>query len=372
MQIKWNFLDRKFPPEVRTEIFKKLDDVVARSDFTLGREVEEFENAWAAKVGARYAIGVGNGTDALELSLLAVGIKPGDEVIVPASTFIATAGAVCNVGAIPVFVDVDDNLTIDVTKIEAAITSKTKVIMPVVWSGRMPDMDAIYDVLGTNITGGGNNIYLIEDSAQGIMSEYKGSKAGTFGNLAAFSLHPLKNVSGWGDGGVIVTKNDDYAEWLRLYRNHGLIGRNTIAITGRNSRLDTVQAVVNKYVLDQIDWITERRIANAAFLDSELSKIPQVTLSARFSDRKTTFTQYENFYENRDGLQAFLLTNGIESLVHYPMPCYLNMPFGHKLGDFPVSDWQAANKLSLPCHEHLEQDELVYIADKVKEFYDKA
>lgn len=363
MEIKWSYLSRKFPPDVRKEIFAKLDDVVARGDFTLGREVKEFEDAFAAKIGVKHAIGVGNGTDALELSLLAIGIKAGDEVIVPASTFIATAGAVCNVGAVPVFVDVDDNLTIDATKIEAAITPKTKVIMPVVWSGRMPDMDAIYDIAEKY------QLFVVEDSAQGIMSEYKEHKAGSFGQLAAFSLHPLKNVSGWGDGGVIVTDNDKYAEWLRLYRNHGLIGRNTIAITGRNTRLDTVQAVVNKYVLDQIDFITDTRIKNAAFYDAELSKIPQVILSARFANRKFTWTQYENFYENRDGLQTFLKENGIESLVHYPMPCYLNKPFGHKLGDFPVSDWQAENKLSINLHEHMSQDELQYTVDKIREFY---
>ena len=186
MEIKWSYLSRKFPPAVRKEIFAKLDDVVARGDFTLGREVKEFEDAFAAKIGVKHAIGVGNGTDALELSLLALGIKSGDEVIIPASTFIATAGAVCNIGATPVFVDIDDNLTIDATKIEAAITSKTKVIMPVVWSGRMPDMGAICNIANRN------NLYVVEDSAQGIMSEYKGRKAGTFGHLAAFSLASLK------------------------------------------------------------------------------------------------------------------------------------------------------------------------------------
>ncbi len=363
MQIKWSYLSQKFPPEVRKEIFAKLDDVVARGDFTLGREVKEFEDAFAAKVGVKHAIGVGNGTDALELSLLALGVKSGDEVIVPASTFIATAGAVCNIGATPVFVDVDDNLTIDATKIEAAIGDRTKVIMPVVWSGRMPDMDAICDIAKKR------NLFIVEDSAQGIMSEYKGRKAGTFGNLAALSLHPLKNVSGWGDGGVIVTDNDKYAEWINLYRNHGLIGRNTIAITGRNTRLDTVQAVVNKYVLDQVDFITDTRIKNAAFYDAELSKIPQVTLSQRFPDRKFTYTQYENYYENRDELQAFLKENGVESLVHYPMPCYLNKPFGHKLGDFPVSDRHALTKLSINIHEHLTYDELQYTVDCIKRFY---
>jgi len=363
MEIKWSYLPQKFPPDVTAGILAKIGDVVARGDFTLGREVKEFEDAFAAKIGVKHAIGVGNGTDALELSLLALGIKPGDEVIVPASTFIATAGAVCNIGATPVFVDIDDNLTIDASLIEAAITPKTKVIMPVVWSGRMPDMDAI------NAIALSYGLFVVEDSAQGIMSEYKGKKAGTFGHLAAFSLHPLKNVSGWGDGGVIVTDSDKSAEWINLYRNHGLIGRNTIAITGRNSRLDTVQAVVNKYVLDQVDFITDTRIKNAAFYDAELSKIPQVTLSERFADRKFTFTQYENYYENRDGLQAFLKENGVESLVHYPMPCYLNKPFGHKLGDFPVSDRHALTKLSINVHEHLSQDELDYTVDCIKRFY---
>lgn len=363
MIIPWSYLSSKFPPPVWAEISAKIGDVVARGDFTLGREVKEFEDAWAAKIGVRHAIGVGNGTDALEICLQAIGIKEGDEVIVPASTFIATAGAVCNVGAKPVFVDIDDNLTIDVTKIEQAITPKTKALLPVVWSGRMPDMEAI------NAIALSYGLFVVEDSAQGIMSEYKGKKAGRFGSLSAFSLHPLKNVSGWGDGGIIVTDNDKYAEWIRLYRNHGLVGRNTIEITGRNSRLDTVQAVVNKYVLDQIDWITDTRIKNAAFYDAELSKIPQVTLSQRFQDRKFTYTQYELFFERRDELQAFLKENGVESLVHYPMPCYLNKPFGHKLGDFPVSDRHALTKLSINVHEHLTQDELQYTVDKIREFY---
>lgn len=366
MKINWSYLPQKFPPEVRSEIFKKIDDVVARGDFTLGREVKEFEDAFADKIGVKHAIGVGNGTDALKLSLLAIGIKPGDEVITAANTFIATAGAICEVGAVPVFVDVTDNFCMDAGKIEAAITNKTKVIMSVVWGGNMPDMPytrALADERG---------LFLIEDTAQGIMSEVKGKKAGSFGDISAFSLHPLKNLSVWGDGGVVVTDNDNYAKWVRSYRNHGLIARNTNEFAGCNSRLDTVQAVVGQYVLNQIDMITENRIKNAAFMDEQLSKIPQVTLSKRFgSERVVTFTLYENFYQDRDALQAYLKEHGIEALVHYPQPCYWNEAFQHKCqkGDFPVTDWQAANKLSLPLHEHLTQDELVYIAEKVKEFY---
>lgn len=365
MKIKWSYLSSKFPPEVRAEIFKKLDDVVARGDFTLGREVKEFEDAFAAKIGVKHAIGVGNGTDALKLSLLAFGIKRGDEVITAANTFIATAGAICEVGAKPVFVDVTDNFCMDVTKIKDAITERTRAIIPVQWGGQMADMESIMAKEDFP-----ENICVIEDAAQGIMSEIDGIKAGAWGDIGAFSLHPLKNLSVWGDGGVIVTDNDKGAEWIRLYRNHGLIARNTNKFAGCNSRLDTVQAVVGQYVLNQIDWITEQRIKNAAFMDEQLSKIPQVKLSQRFGrERIVTFTLYENFYERRDELQAYLKEQGIEALIHYPMPCYLNAPFGHKLGDFPVTDWQAANKLSLPLHEHLQENELQYIADCIKKFY---
>lgn len=366
MEIKWSYLQRKFPPEIRAEIFKKLDDVVARGDFTLGREVKEFEDAFAAKIGVKHAIGVGNGTDALKLSLLAVGINPGDEVITAANTFIATAGAICEVGAIPVFVDVTDNFSMDVSKIEAAITRKTKAIMPVVWGGNMTDMNSIIAIANTH------RLFVIEDAAQGIMSEVEGIKAGAWGTVSAFSLHPLKNLSVWGDGGVVVTDNDDHANWVRSYRNHGLIARNTNEFAGCNSRLDTVQAVVGQYVLSQIDMITDNRIKNAAFMDEQLSIIPQVKLSQRFGkERVVTYTLYENFYERRDELQAYLKEQGIEALVHYPQPCYWNPAFQQKceVGDFHVTDWQAANKLSLPLHEHLTQDELVYIADAVKKFY---
>jgi aminotransferase EvaB len=365
MKISWSYLPQKFPPEVRAEIFRRLDPIVAAGDFTLGKAVKEFEDAFAAKIGVKHAIGVGNGTDALKLSLLACGIKPGDEVITAANTFIATAGAICEVGAVPVFVDVMDNFCMDASKIQAKIGFRTKAIMPVQWGGNMADMWEIGNIAKEA------GLKIIEDTAQGIMAEQRGKKAGTWGDISAFSLHPLKNLSVWGDGGMIVTDYDDRAGWLRLYRNHSMVARNTTAhFTGCNSRLDTVQAVVGKYVLEQIDWITERRIINAKFLDEVFANIPQITLSKRFgNERKVVFTLYENFFERRDELQAYLKEQGIEALVHYPMPCYLNKPFGHKLGDFPVTDWQAANKLSLPCHEHMSQDELQYIADKVKAFY---
>lgn len=366
MKIKWSYLDRKFSPEVRKEIFAKLDEVVARGDFTLGREVKEFEDAFAKKIGVKHAIGVGNGTDALKLSLLAAGVKVGDEVITAANTFIATAGAICEVGAVPVFVDVANNFCMDAENIEAVITPKTKAIIPVHWGGNMPDMEKVKEIAANH------ELIIIEDAAQAIMSGQNGRKAGSWGDISAFSLHPLKNLSVWGDGGVVVTDNDDYAKWVRSYRNHGLIARNTVEFAGCNSRLDTVQAVVGKYVLDQIDMITENRIGNATFMDERLSQIPQVKLSQRFGkERVVTYTLYENFYERRDELQAYLKGQRIEALVHYPQPCYRNKAFQHKCkdGDFPVTDWQAGNKLSLPLHEHLTQDELEYIADKVKEFY---
>lgn len=368
MKIGWSYLAAKFPPEVRKEIFTKLDDVVARGDFTLGREVKEFEDAFAAKIGVKHAIGVGNGTDALRLCLKAVGIKAGDEVITSANTFIATAGAICEVGAMPVFVDVTDNLTMDAGKIEAAITDKTKAIMSVVWGGNMPDMPYIRALADER------DLFLIEDSAQAIMSSINGKKAGTWGDISAFSMHPLKNLSGWGDAGAVVTNDDDLAAWVRSYRNHGLIARNTVEFAGCNSRLDTVQAVVLQYVLSHIDEITNNRISNAKFLDKQLSLIPQVKLSRRPKDNEIcTYVMYENFYQNRNELQIFLKESGIESLVHYPQPCYRNLAFQHrcKVGDFPITDWQAENKLSIPAHEHMTKDELQYIIECIKKFYAK-
>lgn len=365
MKINWSYLPQKFPSEVRQEIFRRLDDVVARGDFTLGREVREFEDNFAAKIGSKYAIGVGNGTDALKLGMLALGIKPGDEVITAANTFIASAGSICEVGAIPVFVDVTDNFCMDASKIEDAITDKTKAIMPVQWGGQMADMAYIMAIAEEH------KLFIIEDSCQGIMAEIKGKKAGTWGDIGAFSLHPLKNLSVWGDGGVIVTDNDEYADWIRKYRNHGLIARNTNCFPGCNSRLDTVQAVVAQYVLEQIDWITDQRIKNATFLDAEIGGLSGVTLSQRFVNRKLTYCLYENFFEGRDKLQEFLKGNGIESLVHYPQPCYWNPSFQFKCknGDFSVTDRHTETILTLPAHEHMSQEELQYVADKVKEFY---
>jgi dTDP-3-amino-2,3,6-trideoxy-4-keto-D-glucose/dTDP-3-amino-3,4,6-trideoxy-alpha-D-glucose/dTDP-2,6-dideoxy-D-kanosamine transaminase len=367
MKIGWSYLDRKFPPEVRQEIYRRMDRVAASGDFTLGAEVFEFEKMFAEKVGVKHAIGVGNGTDALKLSLMACGIRPGDEVITAANTFIATAGAICEVGAIPVFVDVDSGLCMDWTKIADAISAKTRAIIPVVWGGNMPDMERIMAIAEEF------QLYVIEDAAQGIMCEQNDKRAGSFGNISAFSLHPLKNVSVWGDGGVVVTNDDAKAEWVRLYRNHGLIGRNTVAFAGCNSRLDTLQAVVGIYLLEQVEWLTKKRIENAAFLDSQFKDIPQVTLSKRHADRVSTFTMYECFFEGRNELQEFLKEKGIEALAHYPQPCYWNAAFQHKCrqGDFPITDMHAATKLSLPAHEHLTQDELQYIVEAVKNFYSK-
>lgn len=373
MQIPWSYLPHKFPPDVVAEMFGRMNDQVIRDgDFTLGKAVFEFEEKFAAKVGAKHAIGVANGTDALRISLLACGVGAGDEVILPAHTFVATAGAIREVGAIPVFVDIDNNnFCMDWTKIACKITHKTRAIIPVHWSGHMADMDRIMELAAEY------HLSVIEDAAQAIMSSQRhkglteGKKAGTWGNLGCFSLHPLKNVSVWGDGGVIVTDDDARAEWIRRYRNHGLIARNTVAFSGCNSRLDSLQAVVGSWLLESVDWLTEQRIKNAAFLDAELRKISGVTIPRRLADRVVTYTQYEVFFERRDEMQAFLKEHGVETLIHYPQPCYWNecFQFGCKKGDFPVADRHAATKLSLPMHEHISQAELEYIVEKVRTFY---
>lgn len=374
-RIKWSYLPEKFSSECIANILERVIPIIKSGALTLGKPVEDFENVFAAKIGVKHAIAVASGTDAIKLSLKAVGIKHGDEVITAANTFIATAGAICELGAIPVFVDVTDNFCIDATKIEAAITPRTKAIVPVHLTGQMADMIAVLEVAARH------GLHVVEDACQAFMAyqivpsnPISWKYSGTWGALGAFSLHPLKNLSVWGDGGMIVTDNDEYAKWLRLYRNHGLRDRDNVEIMGCNSRLDTIQAVVGSYLLEQIDWIIEQRVKNALLLDTELLQIPQVRLSARPMNRKITFQLYENFFECRDELLKYLHDNGVEAKIHYPVSCYKHAPFAKMIcppreEDYPVTNRHVRDMLSLPMSEHSTQEQLQYIVDCVKGFY---
>jgi len=259
MGVSFSYLDRQF-----ADIDSYLEDLrefVKTGDFTLGKPVQTFEKRFAELCGMPHAIGVGSGTDALAISLKIIGIGPGDEVITTPTTFFATIGAIVMTGARPVFVDSEDGFVIDPSKIEAAITPGTRAILPVHYSGNVADMPVIMEIARRH------NLLVVEDACQSIAARIDDQPVGSWGETAAFSLHPLKNLNVWGDAGVIVTRSDELAEKIRLYRNHGLINRDEAAIWGCNSRLDSLQAVIGNRLIEESKAITEQRIANARKYD---------------------------------------------------------------------------------------------------------
>ncbi|MBV8753795.1 MAG: DegT/DnrJ/EryC1/StrS family aminotransferase [Hyphomicrobiales bacterium] len=366
-KVQWSYLPRQFNEQSIEQILDRLRAFVPSGDFTLGKPVREFEERFARLIGARHATGVNSGTDALKLSLKALGVGPGDEVITAANTFIATIGAIAENFARPVLVDCTDNFCMDVSKVEAAITPRTKAIMPVHLAGQMTDMPALMEIAARH------KLPVIEDSCQCILGAIEARNAGTYGLAGGFSLHPLKNLNVWGDGGVIVTNDDDFAVKLRRLRNHGLADRDSVVMLGCNSRLDSLQAVIGNWLIDQVDFITTTRIKNAAYLDDALGKLPQIRLPQRYNNRRLVFHLYIVFAERRDELLAHCRKAGVEAKVHYPVPVYRQeglRQFGYRQGDFPVTDRHADTMISLPAHEHLTAEQLAYMVQTVAEFYE--
>lgn len=364
LDINHNYLTQQFADY--EEIWKKIREVVIRGDFTLGAEVDQLENEYAAFTGSEYAIGVGSGTDALFLSLKAIGVDKGDEVITTPFTFYATIGAIVTAGATPVFCDAGADYNINVSQIESKITSRTKAIMPVHWSGKPCDMDVI-EALGRKY-----KIPVVSDACHAINAKYKGRLSGALGTISCFSFHPLKNLNVWGDGGIITTNDGALANQLRLLRNHGLVGRDECHIFAYNSRLDTVQAVVARHLLNKIDHITQSRINNAYYFDGCLSKVREIQIPCREKDIVQVFHIYSIMCEQRDELQAYLVKHGVDAKVHYPVPMHLQPAahfLNHKLGDFPVAENISANTLSLPVHEFITREQQDRVIGLIKAFY---
>ncbi len=340
--------------------------MVKRGDFTLGQAVDELEDEFKKIAQTKYAIGVGSGTDAIFLSLKALGIDKGDEVITVPYTFYATVGAIVTAGATPVFVDVGPNYNIDPDKIEEAITSRTKAIVPVHWSGLLCDMEHIQQIAEKY------NLFIVEDACHAINAQRNNMRAGTLGSTACFSMHPLKNLNVWGDGGMIVTNSKKLHNKLVLLRNHGLINRDLCEVFAYNSRLDTLQAIVGKHLLMRIDEITNARIRNANYFDKHLSKIPKITVPVRLSNARQVFHIYVIRVEQRDELQKFLIEQGIDAKVHYPVPMHLQpaaRKYGYKEGDFPLAEAICKSILSLPVHEYINMDQRKFVVGKIIDFY---
>ncbi|SVD14920.1 uncharacterized protein METZ01_LOCUS367774, partial [marine metagenome] len=262
MKVRYSYLPQQFGD--CEDLWQELRSFVPTGDFTLGKPLTTFENSFAKLIGTKYAIGVNSGTDAIKLSLKAYGIGPGDEVITAANTFVATVGAICELGATPVFVDCNDTFCMNVDLVKEKITKKTKALVPIHFTGYMTDMRKISKIADQY------NLPVVEDACQSILGSIDGKNAGTWGYAGAFSLHPLKNINVWSDGGVIVTDDSELDKKLRLMRNHGLADRDSVTLMGYNSRLDTIQAVVGNWILPQAKSISDRRIANANYLDKGL------------------------------------------------------------------------------------------------------
>tara|TARA_Y100000591_G_scaffold106783_1_gene90921 strand:- start:3653 stop:4807 length:1155 start_codon:yes stop_codon:yes gene_type:complete len=365
LKIKHNYLSEQFSD--KKIILKKISKIVKNNDFTLGEEVNRFENNFKNLIKSKYCIAVGSGTDAIYLSLKALGIKPGDEVITTAFTFYATIGAIVQSGAKPVFVDIQfEDHNIDPNKIEKAITKRTKAIVPVHWSGKICDMEKISKIAKKY------NLFLVEDACHAVLAKRGKKFAGNFGHYGCFSMHPLKNLNIWGDGGMVVTNNFKLAKKLYLLRNHGLINRNQIEIFGTNSRLDTIQAVVANHLLKKLHSITKKRISNAKFFDKKLKIIPKIELPKR-NNSKEVFHIYSFLANSRDKLIEYLISQGIDAKKHYPVAMHLQKPskknYGYKKGDFKIAEEVAQKTISLPVHEFLKKKDLIYIVKKIKKFY---
>ncbi len=294
MKVRYSYLSQQFSN--CPELWASLKKFVKTGDFTLGRPLQIFENKFAKLIGTKYAIGVNSGTDALKLPLKAIGIKTGDEIITAANTFVATVGAITELGAKPVFVDCDNTFCMDVNLVEKKITKKTKAIVPVHFTGYMTNMPELMKLSKKY------NIPIIEDACQSILANINKKNAGTWGVAGSFSLHPLKNINVWSDGGVITTNNYSLYKKLLLLRNHGLVDRDTVKICGYNSRLDTFQAVVGNWLLPKARSISNQRINNAKYFDKELSKIRQITIPPRPKNFRIVYHLYIVFSEQRNEL----------------------------------------------------------------------
>ena len=360
MKIDLAVLGRQF--ELYQEEYEAAALRVLRSGwYVLGPEVESFEQSFAAYVGRKYCVGVGSGLDALTLSVRALGIGGGDEVLVPANTYIATVLAITANGATPVFVEPDAYFTLDAARIESAITERTKAIMVVHLYGQAAQMDTICRIAKAH------GLHLIEDCAQSHGAKFDGTMTGAFGDAGCFSFYPTKNLGAFGDAGAVVTDDAELAKTLRMLRNYGSEKKYHNKILGVNSRLDELQAALLRTKLGHLaELITERERIAAAYLDGIQN--PAIRLPKLRRNANHVWHQFVIQTEDRDGFQTYLADHGIQTVIHYPIPPHLSECYqylGHKAGDYPVAEHMAKTVLSLPMFNGMREDEVQYVIETV-------
>ena len=366
MNVPFIDLSRQHKP-MKKELMGAFERVLDSNSFVLGDEVKKFEAEVAEYVGTKHAIGVSNCTNALLLSLRALGVSQGDEVITTPFTFIATAEVIAIIGAKPVFCDIEPKTyNIDASKIESSVSTHTKAIMPVHLYGQSADMDHIMEVAKDH------QFAVIEDMAQAIGAKYKGKMVGTLGDTACISYYVTKNLSALGDAGMILTDDSELGDKIRAYRVHGASKKYHHDFLGYNDRLDALQAAFLRIKLRRLDAWNERRREIAAMYDGglkDLVDIPYVD-----EECETVYHQYTIRTPRRDQLKQFLNEGGIGTAVHYPTPMHLQPAFkylGYKEGDFPEAEKAANEVLSLPIQQDLSDEEVNYVIDTIKQFFKK-
>ena len=363
--MKVPFLDLKAQYEtIRAEIAAALQEVLEKTAFAGGPFVEKFEKEFAPFCRTEHAVGVGNGTDALWAAMLGLGIGQGNEVITAANTFIATAEAISFCGAKPVFVDVDEKTcNMNPNLIEAAITPRTKAIIPVHLYGQMADMDPIMEIARKH------KLLVIEDASQAHGAEYKGRRAGSIGHAGCFSFYPGKNLGAYGEAGAVVTNNAELARTMRMFRDHGQSKKYSHSIIGWNARMDGFQGAVLSVKLKHLPAWTEGRRKNAALYNQLLSGVENIILPTEASYGKHVYHIYAIRAQNRDALIKALQERDVHCAIHYPVPLHLQDAYsslGYKKGDFPVTERVAEGLVSLPMFAELTQEQIETAAQELK------
>jgi len=352
--------------EERDELLPLIEKTLASGQYVGGQDVEELEAEMSEYFNVKDVVGVNSGTDALILSLKALEIQSGDEVITPPNSFVASTAVIENVGAKPVFVDVGNDQNINPELIEASITANTKAIMPVHLTGRMCEMDRVCEIARKY------NLYVIEDSAQAAGSRYMDRQSGTWGDVGCFSAHPLKNLNACGDAGYVTTNNEEIATKIRMLRNHGLAGRERVEQFGFVSRMDSIQATILRFRLGRLPSIIERRRRNAHLYKSLLNS-DQIYHAPEQSAEYHTFFTFVIQAVSRDQLKRYLADRNIGSTIHYPTPIHFqpaSRSFGYSVNSCPVAEAQANTILTLPIHQNLSKEQIIRVATTVNEFFD--
>jgi dTDP-4-amino-4,6-dideoxygalactose transaminase len=349
---------------IKEEIDHSIAKVFESCQFILGDEVNAFEEEFASFCHSKYAVALNSGTSALHLALLAAGIGPGDEVITVPFTFVATVAAICYAGAKPIFVDIDPvSYTIDVGQIEKSITSKTRAILPVHLYGQSANMDPILEIANRY------NLIVIEDAAQAHGAEYKSKIVGSIGDIGAFSFYPGKNLGAYGEGGIVITNNSEYAQKIKSFRDWGQDVKYHHILKGFNYRMDGIQGAILRVKLKYLNEWTSARRNNALEYSRLLSSTENINIPSTMSYSSHVYHVYCINSVYRDQIKSLLSNLGIQTGIHYPIPVHLQPAYedlGYKLGDFPQSEIAANRVLSLPMYAELSQDNLEFVCSSIE------